>query len=273
MKSLYDEFFHVPQNGKIREKVMLARVVRTIVIMIVCLVAMSITAYAYFSHGVTSGSARLVAAKFNANVSITIKDANNTPVALFKDGKLQTAPLEAGEYTVELSRGDSSAKTGFCLVTIGDKEYYTDQIGADSLKGLTDAHVRFSLKLGEATTVKILSHWGTSSCYGYEDPSSLPLFLKDGDFIDLTVSSALDEPEGGKTNEPESGKGEGAPVTTTKAPVTTTKAPTTTTTAPVTTTKAPTTTTTAPVTTTKAPTTTTTAPTTTTKAPTAEAEN
>ena len=50
MKKLYNEFFYVPKYGKVKEKVMLMRTALTVVIMVVCLFAMSLTAYAYFSH-------------------------------------------------------------------------------------------------------------------------------------------------------------------------------------------------------------------------------
>ena len=55
MRKLYNEFFYIPKHGKVREKVMLTRLTMTITIVIMCLAAMSITAYAYFSYNITSG--------------------------------------------------------------------------------------------------------------------------------------------------------------------------------------------------------------------------
>ena len=66
MKKLYNEFFYIPKYGKVKEKVMLMRTALTVVIMVVCLFAMSFTAYAYFSHNVTSGSNIIKAAYFDA---------------------------------------------------------------------------------------------------------------------------------------------------------------------------------------------------------------
>ena len=50
MKKLYDEFFRVSNDEKVKDKVMLARTALTAVIMAICLIAMSFSAFAYFSH-------------------------------------------------------------------------------------------------------------------------------------------------------------------------------------------------------------------------------
>ena len=91
MRELYKEFFHIPKHGKIPEKVILVRVALIVIIAVVCLATMSITAYAWFSYNVTSGSNVIKAANFEAQ--ITIKDWN-TDVSLTKDGKYQVACLE-----------------------------------------------------------------------------------------------------------------------------------------------------------------------------------
>lgn len=190
MRKLFLKFFYVPKYGKVQENVLLARLVVTVTVVILCLAMMSITAYAYFSHNVTSNFNTIQAANFEADVHITIKDSGNTPVAVVKDGKLQTATLDSGTYTVELSKGASTAKTGFCIVTIGNTKYYTQQIGVDVQRNLNDANVTFTIKVSSATTVKILSHWGTSSCYGYKETSTNPVYLESGDAIDLTISTS-----------------------------------------------------------------------------------
>lgn len=168
MRKLYNEFFYIPKHGKVREKVMLTRIAMTVTIVIMCLAAMSITAYAYFSYNITSGSNIIKAANFEANVSIT--DSNNDPVTVTKDGKVQTANLDAGKYTIELTKGNNStAKTGFCIIYIGDKTYHTQQIGVDiNANNEQRDLVSFALKINEPNAVvTIESHWGTSSYYGF----------------------------------------------------------------------------------------------------------
>lgn len=193
MRKLYNEFFYIPKHGKVREKVMLARMASMIAIVIMCLAAMSITAYAYFSYNITSGSNIIKAANFEANVSITITDSNNDPVTVTKDGKVQTANLDAGKYTIELTKGNSTADTGFCVISIGDKTYYTDQIGVDVKKDLTDATVKFDLWLSSPTKLEVLSHWGTSVYYGYGDDGRTEIFIVSGATVDLTTNTTSGE--------------------------------------------------------------------------------
>ena len=189
MRKLYNEFFYIPKHGKIREKVMLTHLISTITIVIVCLAAMSITAYAYFSYNITSSFNTIKVAHFEADVVITITDSNNEPVTVTKSGKAKTANLEAGKYTIELSKGDCTAQTGFCILTIDDKSYFTDQIGVDTDKALTDANVKFELWLSSPTKIEVLSHWGTSVYYGYKDAGRTEIFIVNGDTLDLTAGT------------------------------------------------------------------------------------
>ncbi len=239
MKELYNEFFLIPTNGKIREKVMLTRIITSIAIVVMCLAAMSITAYAYFSHDITSGISTVQAAKFEAKVSI-----NDGAVAVTKAGKTQTATLPAGPNTIKLSKGTSTAKTGFCIVTINSQiKYYTSQIGTDAARNITDASVTFTLVVSKDTTIEILSHWGTCSVYATEKAA---MYIADGDVINLATSEEEknETPEKNPSTEitPEKDETTASPTTTTKKPETTeTPTVSTTTKVPETTTAPPTT--------------------------------
>ncbi len=190
MKELYNEYFHIPRHGKIRDKVMLIRTTLTAVAMIICLAAMSFSAYAYFSHNITSGSNLIKAANFEAEVAIKIKDSSDGTVTVTQsDDKTYAVNLTEGTYIVELTKGTSTAETGFCIVTIGETKYYTQQIGVDKDRNLTDASVTFTLKVSENTNIEIHSHWGTSSYYGYKDENNTSLYIRDNDEIDLTTAT------------------------------------------------------------------------------------
>ncbi len=171
MRELYNDFFHVPKHGKIREKVMLTRVVTTVTIVILCLAAMSFTAYAYFSHDITSGSNTIQAAKFEAQITVTSTEQNGGTVNPSSTSGKKTVFTfaDTGTYTVELEKGSSSAKTGFCIVTVGNEEYHTQQIGVDiNANNEQRDLVSFTLKINEPNAVvTIESHWGTSSYYGF----------------------------------------------------------------------------------------------------------
>lgn len=178
MRKLYNEFFYIPKYGKIREKVMLARVAMTVVIMVVCLATMSITAYAYFSHNVTSGSNTIKAASFYTDVTVQITDAdgnavensNITPITS-DNKKFRIEGMEVGkwyQFTITKNEVRNTAQTGFIIVSADGCPitYHTQQLGVDkSVPGEYTPAIIFKLMITDATDVILESHWGTSSCY------------------------------------------------------------------------------------------------------------
>ena len=198
MKSFYDEYFRIPKegDGKITDKVMLVKVAQIVVTMIVCLIAMSLSAYAYFSHNVTSGVNIIQSADFGLNVSV--KDSTNTEVPIGTDGLYV---LKNGEYTVTLEKkGTASTGFGVIVVKVGETttehKYHTQQLNAANstmtftltLSGFTDS---------EPANVKITPHWGTSSYYSYENKDENPYYIQAGETVTVTptVSASLEEEE------------------------------------------------------------------------------
>ncbi len=182
MRDLYREFFHIPKDGKIGEKTMLTRVAATVGIIVACLVAMSISAYAYFTHNVTSGLNIIKAADFEITVSVFQADgvtaAEDVTVITsnYKSFKLEGL-TENVPYVIKLGLGEANtAKTGFVELSADwyDAYFITQQLGVDinAPSGETK-NITFQLTLtvndvdddDTAKSVKLFAHWGTSSCY------------------------------------------------------------------------------------------------------------
>lgn len=212
MRKLYNEFFYIPKYGKIREKVMLARVAMTVVIMVVCLAAMSITAYAYFSHNVTSGSNTIKAASFYTDVTVQITAEDGTAVDTIittntSDHKSHSAELTANKtYIITVKHNErSTAQTGFVIVTATDcdTKYHTQQLGRD---GNGNTHtISFKLKPGADTVVTFRSHWGTSSFYAdfMEIGENDERYIIDGDDVKLTIGGVAPSDKNGASGETE----------------------------------------------------------------------
>ena len=184
-----DNCFYIPKHGKIRESVMVNRMFATVGIIVFCLFAMSISAYAYFSHDLTSSSNGIQSANFGISISIDSEESDAIPPEIVS-GKVQTfsATLEPGfTYRISIKRSDSStAKTGFCIIQAegSDQRYHTIQLGVDALRYNNECY--FYLNVNETTKLNFLAHWGTSSYYGYqteEDP-----YIESGDIINLVVN-------------------------------------------------------------------------------------
>ena len=198
MRKLYNEFFYIPKHGKVREKVMLTRIAMNVTIVIMCLAAMSITAYAYFSYNITSGSNIIKSASFYTDVTVQITPEDGTAVDTIttntSDHKSHSAKLSANKtYTITVKHNDrSTAQTGFVIVTAKgcETKYHTQQLGRDG-DGNTYT-ITFKLTPGANTVVTFRSHWGTSTYYGYtgDSDNNIEEYIRDGEDIELVISGS-----------------------------------------------------------------------------------
>lgn len=193
MRKLYNELFYIPKHAKVSEKNMLARITLSITVVVACLIAMSISAYAYFSCSVTSASNVIKSANFDATVSVV--NEFGAEITLETESGLQKAILDEGTYTVKLSKTDTStAQKGFCIFTINGIDYHTQQLGS--------VEFAFTLKVPDATELILKRHWGTSSYYGYDNADTNPNYITDSNgLIDLTVLSLDQSDEKENVNE------------------------------------------------------------------------
>lgn len=208
MKEIYNDCFHIPKHAKIREKVMITRVVTTVMIMVMCLFAMGITAYAYFSYNVTSNLNIIRAADFETNVSINITNKNNEAVEINNiDNRTQTATLyEGNEYSVIIKKA-GTAKTGFCVITASDckiKEYHTGQLGKDVNRTAEQSDsITFTIKTTDTTELCFYAHWGTSSNYGYSGypDNNTEEYILEGETVVLSVKTKEPPTENGASTD------------------------------------------------------------------------
>lgn len=192
MREFYYKYFHIPKHGKIKDNVMLIRTAATAVMMVICLAGMSFTAYAYFSHNVTSVSNRIQTANFAAVVSVSVTEGETrTLVEPQKTRPAYTLELESGKtYSVTVSYGESTASTGFCVITAKNcpKTYHTQQLWKNPTpsEGKLNS-VTFLLTVNKKTTVEILSYWGTSS----RNENNDEWYICDGETVNINVSDEV----------------------------------------------------------------------------------
>ena len=170
MKKLYKAFFYVPKYGKVQDRVMTARAVLSLTVILLCLASMAITAYAWFSYNISSPPIRLMAARFSTVAVIRETGGGEVTVDSRENGT-HTAQLSGGSvYEVVLTRAaDCTADTGFCILSGGGAgTYHTSQLSRDSETGLNG--LTFYLSPKENMQITLQDHWGTSSSYG--DPNA-----------------------------------------------------------------------------------------------------
>ncbi|MBQ8802145.1 MAG: hypothetical protein IJZ53_00725 [Tyzzerella sp.] len=161
MKTLFNEFFYISEDGKIREKVMIARIAVSVIFMVLCLTAMSYTAYAYFTCSVSSDLNTIQSAQY----SLEIKDSSDAVVTGAYTCKEVTDDLHTFTFTP-----NGTAETGYCKIEISNgtekKIYYTTQIfkeAGENTDRLTE--LTLTIQAAEGCVITFIPQWGTSANY------------------------------------------------------------------------------------------------------------
>lgn len=167
MRRFYDEYFYVPKQGKIRDKVFSARITFSIFIMLLLLFAAGYAAFAYFSNDTNISIDTISSARYELEYSV--KKESDSPVTPVSDGSYL---LASGTYTVTITGKDiaDSAVTGFCIVDINGTRYHTAQIGTDINETTGEREtLAFTLVVPPDIDAQVTfaAHWGTSTNYGY----------------------------------------------------------------------------------------------------------
>lgn len=157
MKRLYEEYLHVPEEGKVREKVFIGRIVVAIVCMVCCLSAMGFSAYAYFTSSITSGSNIIQAATYG--VEVTIAPSVGAAIEANTDNSLLYENIGSGTYVVTL-KATGTATTGYCKIEITGSEktvtLFTQQMAPKE-------NMSFTLVLNGGANIIVTPQWGTYS--------------------------------------------------------------------------------------------------------------
>ena len=130
---------------------------------LLCLSSLGFSSFALFTNSSSSLANSVVSASYNLFVDID-GSAFPTDTAIF---------LGEGTYTVTLTRAVGQKATGFGIVNINGKTYYTKQID--------EAPLTFTLTLAEPSEIVFSSHWGKSENYNNITENGQNL-ISQGDF-------------------------------------------------------------------------------------------
>lgn len=200
MKSFLANYIIIPKYGTVREKVFMTRIALGLTAIIFCMAALTYSAYAFFSHGVTSNPSKITAANYELNYTVTVGDNRpqegaviaNEPEAIAPSDLDGTYKLPAGTYTIAMTKPETAkASTGFCKIEVCDTTgnsslHYTQQIGkVSATDSVTTRYILVEVKVGTAF-VKLTASWGTCA--------RTDLILQDGQFefaaVDKTTSNS-----------------------------------------------------------------------------------
>ena len=150
--------FYIPKNQKISDKSFSQLILASVLGILLCTVCLGGLTWAWFSDSVTSNTETLRSATYDIQAEVK-KESDGSVVAINEDN---TYTLDAGEtYTVKL-KATGNASTGYCKVTLNDKDYYTTQIAPRN-------NLQFNISgLTVNATLSIISNWMTYSGYSAE---------------------------------------------------------------------------------------------------------
>lgn len=201
---------------KVSEKNLLTRGLVTLTVVILCLAAMTLTAFAYYSLDIVSGSNKIKAAVFDVNV--TIQGDQGEVTVTPGPNKTYKAVLPAGTYSIEVAHStQSTANTGFVTMEVADGMYYTRQLTkSDHTNSLT-----FTFETNAEMAVKFSACWGTSI---YHNTQAVIYITENNNAVKITVAGISDEevqePDVSETTEPEETESEVTEPTPTESEVT-----------------------------------------------------
>lgn len=126
----------------------------SVICILLCLVALCSTSWAWFSGNAASTENKIVAA--TCNVAVTVTDSTGSPPETNVGGLYALTKNEV--YTVDIS-AEGTARSSYCIVSVGDARYYTVQISTAAPYNT----MRFTLSFSADTEIAVSPHWGTSS--------------------------------------------------------------------------------------------------------------
>ena len=155
---------YTPKHGKMSEKTFLKQMALSITVMVLCLAAMAVTAYAYFSHTESLFFSTMRSAYFDASV---VGEGKTSSYFSFP---ASGEPREV-EFTIKKIE-QSTANAGFCKINIftnsgAVQSFYTAPIGTYIVGGeqVTDNELVIKIYISgtEPVDINFIPEWGSYS--------------------------------------------------------------------------------------------------------------
>ena len=160
------------QNADLCEKVFFHNMILTVISMLVCLIMLCSTTFAWFSSEAGSSSNALSSGSFALIISLRVNVEGDTtleneiePLSLNENNGASTYRLGVGTYLVTLELSEETSAKGHCVVEINGVQKYTEVIIGENTVNKDEyainAPLSFLLEIVEEdTVVKFIPQWG-----------------------------------------------------------------------------------------------------------------
>ena len=156
---------------KLTDKAFMRLIITSVLAIVVCLVCLCSTTWAWFSDSRSSSTNSITSAQCLLKITITSESGTNIEKE-FENGEFSEI-LSIDQYTMTLEIPDESA-SGYCIIKVGDKELYTQAVSNNP--GIERRKISFTLEVTEQVTVTVIPRWGIySGDIHVENNGALPL--------------------------------------------------------------------------------------------------
>ncbi len=145
-------------NEKLSDKAFARLALTSILSILVCIICLCSTTYAWFTGSVQVGGNKVKAADACLLSVSVYKDGAEEALATVNTENAVTLECE-GTYTVMLALPKESS-SGYLVLTVGGQEYYSDYLQRNDN---TDQTLTFTLNVKAAKTVTFTARWGIYS--------------------------------------------------------------------------------------------------------------
>ena len=158
---MYQKWFLIPEKGKIPERVMLNRIAVSIATIVLCMAAMSFSAYAFFTSTVTSKAGVLQSAKYELDVRFEEAVTEENGVYLLNN---DTDSAKRFSFSI-FAQPENTATVGYAMITADQvTDFYTQPIWSVEETEKT-AERSYSIDVAPNSTVRLIvaARWGSYS--------------------------------------------------------------------------------------------------------------
>lgn len=162
----------VNNNEKLTDKVFLRLIATSIVSVILCMAGLCSSTWAWFTGNVSSGSNTIGAghctlivtvsknaASDGAEASALAEGVSEDETIVIENFENVTKVLSKGTYTINLKVEEDTNTSGYCVIIVGEKKYYTDYVTSSD-----SGDKNFSLDVqDEELSVTFEPRWGIYS--------------------------------------------------------------------------------------------------------------
>lgn len=179
MRILHQTYPYVLKHRDVASKSFHARMVCSMMTMIMCLVVFCSATYAWFTDVQTSAVAPIQSATYSVSVE---SETGNVCIDENLSELTYTSPLVANDMHTFTLTGGGTTQTGYAVIHIGENDYFTSPIAPNE-------SITLSIQAAQGSVISFSANWGepTDSLSTISDTDITNIhFLCDGDLIEVS---------------------------------------------------------------------------------------